>query len=84
MTDPSYRGQILTSTYPLIGNYGVPPKERDELGLLKYFESEKIHVEGLIVQGIVLFVFLSFFLLLVKDTPNIGLTGKERDRWEIG
>lgn len=50
MTDPSYCGQILTFTYPLIGNYGVPPKERDELGLLKYYESEKIHVEGIVVQ----------------------------------
>jgi len=34
MTDPSYAGQILTCTYPLIGNYGVPPRTRDELGLL--------------------------------------------------
>lgn len=50
ITDPSYAGQILTCTYPLIGNYGVPSKERDELGLLKYFESDKIHVEGLVVS----------------------------------
>jgi carbamoylphosphate synthase small subunit len=50
LTDPSYVGQILTCTYPLIGNYGVPPKERDELGLLKYYESDKIHVQGLVVQ----------------------------------
>lgn len=50
MTDPSYRGQILTFTYPMIGNYGVPPKEVDELGLLKYFESDKIHVQGIVVQ----------------------------------
>lgn len=50
MTDPSYRGQILTFTYPMIGNYGVPPKEYDELGLLKYFESERIQVQGIVVQ----------------------------------
>ncbi|MDP2439841.1 MAG: glutamine-hydrolyzing carbamoyl-phosphate synthase small subunit, partial [archaeon] len=50
MTDPSYRGQILTFTYPMIGNYGVPAREYDELGLLKYYESDKIHVQGIVVQ----------------------------------
>lgn len=48
LTDPSYCGQILVLTYPLIGNYGVPGDERSE-GLLKNFESEKIQVSGLIV-----------------------------------
>ncbi|MCX6665157.1 MAG: glutamine-hydrolyzing carbamoyl-phosphate synthase small subunit [Euryarchaeota archaeon] len=48
LTDPSYQGQILVMTYPLIGNYGVPGDERSD-GLLKYFESEKIHVQGLVV-----------------------------------
>lgn len=38
-------------TYPLIGNYGVPPDSRDEFGIVKYFESEKIHISGLIVAG---------------------------------
>ena len=33
LTDPSYRGQILTLTYPLIGNYGVPDYKKDEYGL---------------------------------------------------
>ena len=32
LTDPSYRGQILTCTYPLIGNYGVPPADVDVSG----------------------------------------------------
>lgn len=49
LTDPSYLGQILVLTYPLIGNYGVPSK-RKENGLLKNFESNKIHVRGLIVS----------------------------------
>lgn len=49
LTDPSYRGQILVSTYPLIGNYGVPQKEI-EYGLLKYFESDRIHIKGLIIS----------------------------------
>ncbi|MFH1133342.1 MAG: glutamine-hydrolyzing carbamoyl-phosphate synthase small subunit [Nanoarchaeota archaeon] len=49
LTDPSYCGQILCMTYPLIGNYGIPGKEREH-GLLKHFESERIHVQGLIVS----------------------------------
>jgi carbamoyl-phosphate synthase small subunit len=48
-TDPSYRGQILVLTYPLIGNYGVPGDEREQ-GLLKFFESEKIHISALIID----------------------------------
>jgi carbamoyl-phosphate synthase small subunit len=72
LTDPSYRGQILVMTYPLIGNYGVPPtsfgdkllvsgksskpnKNHDVLeaqkdNLPKYFESDRIQVQGLIVS----------------------------------
>lgn len=49
LTDPSYRGQILVCTFPLIGNYGIPSKEK-EYGLLKNFESDNIHVRGLIVS----------------------------------
>ena len=41
LTDPSYRGQILVLTYPLVGNYGIPSMdEKDEFGFLKNFESE--------------------------------------------
>ena len=50
MSDPSYRGQILTFTYPLIGNYGVPSAEMNEWGFSKNFESEAIHVRGVIVS----------------------------------
>ncbi|MBD3164161.1 glutamine-hydrolyzing carbamoyl-phosphate synthase small subunit [Candidatus Woesearchaeota archaeon] len=49
MTDASYRGQILVLTYPLIGNYGIPPKEFEN-SLLKYFESERVQVKGLIIS----------------------------------
>ncbi|MCW1949698.1 MAG: glutamine-hydrolyzing carbamoyl-phosphate synthase small subunit [Candidatus Shapirobacteria bacterium] len=42
LTDPSYKGQILVMTYPLVGNYGVCDK--------KYWESGKIQVSGLIVS----------------------------------
>jgi carbamoyl-phosphate synthase small subunit len=51
MTDPSYAGQILAFTYPLIGNYGVPPySDRDEFGLPRFFESDSIKVKGIVVQ----------------------------------
>jgi len=49
MTDPSYRGQILVFTYPLIGNYGVPGEEKEN-GMLKNFESDAIHCRALIVS----------------------------------
>ncbi len=49
LTDPSYKGQILTFTYPLIGNYGIPGNEREN-ELLKNFESEEIHISGLIIS----------------------------------
>ncbi|TAL58402.1 MAG: carbamoyl-phosphate synthase (glutamine-hydrolyzing) small subunit [Nanoarchaeota archaeon] len=48
MTDPSYEGQILVCTYPLIGNYGIPSGE-NYFGMPKNFESNRIHVSGLIV-----------------------------------
>jgi len=48
LTDPSYRGQILVATYPLIGNYGVPEGVSDG-GLLRFWESDRIHVSGLVV-----------------------------------
>ena len=52
LTDPSYRGQILVLTYPLIGNYGVPDASiQDALGLPKYFESKGIHIAGLVVSS---------------------------------
>ncbi|MFH0770179.1 MAG: glutamine-hydrolyzing carbamoyl-phosphate synthase small subunit [Candidatus Peregrinibacteria bacterium] len=49
LTDPSYRGQILTFTYPLIGNYGVPSSELNEWGFSRNYESENIHVRGVVV-----------------------------------
>ena len=49
LTDPSYRGQILTLTYPLVGNYGVPRNDLDH-GLPLYFESDRIQPSGLIIH----------------------------------
>ncbi|KAK1253096.1 hypothetical protein MKX08_004283 [Trichoderma sp. CBMAI-0020] len=54
MTDPSYRGQILVFTQPLIGNYGVPSSERDQYNLLKYFESPHIQCAGVVVSDVAL------------------------------
>ncbi len=49
LTDASYKGQILTLTYPLVGNYGVPSKDSQD-GILQYFESENIKTNGLIIH----------------------------------
>jgi len=51
LTDPSYRGQVLVLTYPLIGNYGVPADEIEN-DLLKFFESDDIHIRGLIISDL--------------------------------
>ena len=49
LTDPSYRGQILVSTYPLVGNYGVPAPRRPG-AMDRPYESDRIQVQGLVVQ----------------------------------
>ncbi len=49
LTDPSYRGQILVLTYPLVGNYGVPGKSLVD-DMLEHFESEHIHTTALIIS----------------------------------
>jgi len=49
LTDPSYKGQILNLTYPLVGNYGVPPNDLS-FGLPLYFESGRIQTSGLIIH----------------------------------
>jgi carbamoyl-phosphate synthase / aspartate carbamoyltransferase len=54
VSDPSYEGQILVITFPLVGNYGVPDRAIvDELipQLPKYFESNRIHVAGLVIAS---------------------------------
>jgi len=49
LTDPSYKGQLLVATYPLIGNYGVPEnKQKDQIST--YFESDKIQVSAFIIS----------------------------------
>ena len=53
LTDPSYFGQILIQTYPLIGNYGVPPYSiTDEFGIPLHFESNRIQVKGYVIYSL--------------------------------
>ena len=49
LTDPSYAGQILTMTFPLAGNYGVPSTAVESNGLPTFMESDRIHVKALVV-----------------------------------
>ena len=68
LTDPSFRGQILTFTYPLLGNYGVPSvRDRDRFGLPAHFESEGIQVRGMVVRGI--------------TRPNHWSSGRRLEEW---
>ncbi len=50
LTDPSFRGQILVATYPLIGNYGVPMGTLTPDGIYEHWESDRVQVSGLIVS----------------------------------
>ena len=70
MTDPSYSGQILCFTYPLIGNYGVPDYIKDDLGIVKHFESERIQVKGLIANQ-------------VSEEPNHFESSKSLGQWML-
>ena len=50
LTDPSYAGQMMVLTFPLVGNYGVPPLTMAENGIADFMESEHIHASALIVS----------------------------------
>lgn len=50
LTDPSYSGQLVALTYPLVGNYGVPPFTMGADGLPDFMESDRIHARGVIVS----------------------------------
>ncbi|WP_028909175.1 glutamine-hydrolyzing carbamoyl-phosphate synthase small subunit [Prevotella sp. AGR2160] len=50
LTDPSYAGQLLTMTFPLVGNYGVPPFTIEKNGLPTFMESDRIYASALIVS----------------------------------
>ncbi|MFQ6011776.1 MAG: glutamine-hydrolyzing carbamoyl-phosphate synthase small subunit [Nitrososphaerales archaeon] len=72
LTDPSYKGQILCFTYPLVGNYGVPDQSsQDEYGLPVSLESEGIQVSGMIVGE------------LCED-PNHWSSGMTLNEWLSG
>ncbi|MDR0698852.1 MAG: glutamine-hydrolyzing carbamoyl-phosphate synthase small subunit [Tannerella sp.] len=50
LTDPSYAGQLMVLTYPLIGNYGVPPRTVRPDGISVFMESERIHADAIIIS----------------------------------
>lgn len=50
LTDPSYEGQILVTTYPILGNYGVPSSAPSHNNIKDYFESNRIHCEAIVCQ----------------------------------
>lgn len=50
LTDPSYAGQLMALTYPLVGNYGVPPFTVEENGLATFMESDRIYASAIIVS----------------------------------
>ena len=50
LTDPSYEGQILVTTFPLLGNYGVPPQDQTSQHLSDYYEGDRIHCRAIIAQ----------------------------------
>uniref|UniRef100_A0A3Q3FYD8 Carbamoyl-phosphate synthetase 2, aspartate transcarbamylase, and dihydroorotase n=1 Tax=Kryptolebias marmoratus TaxID=37003 RepID=A0A3Q3FYD8_KRYMA len=68
LTDPSYRCQLLTLTYPLVGNYGVPKDEEGEFGLSRWFESSKIHAAALIIGEL-------------SENPSHWSSVKSLDQW---
>uniref|UniRef100_A0A3B3Z5U8 Uncharacterized protein n=1 Tax=Poecilia mexicana TaxID=48701 RepID=A0A3B3Z5U8_9TELE len=68
LTDPSYRCQLLTLTYPLIGNYGVPNDTEGEFGLSQWFESSKIHAAALIIGEL-------------SEDPSHWSSVKSLDQW---
>lgn len=49
-SDPSYKGQILALTYPLVGNYGVPDEKKTAEKIAELFESDRMQISGLIVS----------------------------------
>lgn len=49
LTDPSYAGQLMTLTFPLVGNYGVPPFTVEPNGIATFMESDKIYASAIIV-----------------------------------
>ena len=50
LTDPSYAGQLMTLTYPLVGNYGVPPFSVEANGIATFMESDRIYASAIIVS----------------------------------
>ena len=50
LTDPSYAGQLMALTFPLVGNYGVPECRMEQNGLSAFMESDRIYAKAIIVS----------------------------------
>jgi len=63
LTDPSYNGQILTLTYPLVGNYGVPdPNVKDNDGIPKFLNLKKYKFEDWLSMNYLTLQVIGIFL----------------------
>lgn len=84
LTDPSFRGQILVFTYPLLGNYGVPPPgARDAWGLPTFLEAPHIQVRGVAMRGLTAYNHWNAALSLpewLRDEGIPGITGIDTRR----
>jgi len=67
LTDPSYAGQILIWTHPMVGCYGIPTKDHSYCGVSLNYESDRIQVEGFIVSEL--------------PSPSHYLSIKDLDSW---
>ena len=86
LTDPSYSGQILTLTYPLVGNYGVPSFEKMDVdGIPRHFESDKIQARGLIVHELNSLGIAVRYLAYPRTGVDSAIGDEMRNVWcEIG
>jgi hypothetical protein len=84
LTDPSYRGQVLVLSYPLIGNYGVPPDTKDESGLPLFYESDKVGSTPRVPQKTHVEHRSKLLPWLLPITQKSTAIGMQCRRWETG
>ena len=82
MTDPSYAGQILVFTYPLIGNYGFPRINLDEWGLDKNTESEKNITPNVINNWVAIFLSIQPLIFYIYWAPLLNFIKSSLLMWE--
>ena len=70
LTDPSYAGQLMTLTFPLVGNYGVPPFTFEANGLPTFMESDKIYASAIISMQRMTLRSISFWAAFSSYLPS--------------